>query len=139
MRLSILLCALLAAAVIPMVALGGGTKTRSLHATLTGKAESPAGDPDGRGTAEIKITGRRVCWELKVTKIGRPNAAHIHKGGRGTSGPVVVPFGGAYKAKGCINVKASDAAAILARPRSYYVNVHNAKYPAGAVRGQLRK
>jgi CHRD domain len=139
MRLSILLCALLAAVVIPMVALGGGTKTRSLHATLTGKAETPAGDPDGVGTAEVKITGRRVCWELKVGKIGKPNAAHIHKGGKGTSGPVVVPFGGAYKAKGCINAKAGDVAAILARPGRYYVNVHNAKYPAGAVRGQLAR
>jgi hypothetical protein len=139
MRRILILTALLAAAVIPMVAFAGGAKTTSLHATLTGKAESPAGDPDGAGTAEVKITGRRVCWEFKLRKIGKPNAAHIHKGGRGTSGPVVVPFGGAYKAKGCVNAKASDARAILARPKNYYVNVHNAKYPAGAVRGQLRK
>ena len=135
----LILTALLAAAVVPMMAFAGGTKTTSLHATLTGKAERPAADPDGRGTAEIKITGRRVCWELKVSKIGKPTAAHIHKGGRATSGPVVVPLGGAYKAKGCINAKASDAAAIRARPRNYYVNVHNATYPNGAVRGQLSK
>ncbi|WP_407941341.1 CHRD domain-containing protein [Nonomuraea cypriaca] len=24
-------------------------------------------------------------------------------------------------------------------PRLYYANVHNAKYPAGAIRGQLRR
>ena len=44
----------------------GGT---SLHATLTGKAETPKGDPDGSGTAEVKITGKSVCWEIKATGV----------------------------------------------------------------------
>ena len=30
-----------------------------------------------------------------------------------------------------------DAAAILAHPGQYYVNVHNATYPAGAIQGAL--
>ena len=68
-------------------------KGRSLHATLTGKAETPKGDPDGRGTAEVKITGTRVCWEIKVAKVQTIAAAHIHKGRPGVEGPVVVPFG----------------------------------------------
>ncbi|MBF8190392.1 CHRD domain-containing protein [Nonomuraea sp. K274] len=29
--------------------------------------------------------------------------------------------------------------AIVKWPRLYYANVHNAKYPAGAIRGQLRR
>jgi len=33
---------------------------------------------------------------------------------------------------------AAIAAAIVRSPSAYYVNVHNAKYPAGALRGQLR-
>lgn len=138
MKTRILLFAALVAVVVPMTAFAVGTKS-SLHATMSGKAEKPAGDPDGRGTAEVKINGRQVCWELSVRRIGKPSAAHIHKGRAGVSGAVVVPLGAAYKAKGCMRTSAANAQAIAARPGNYYVNVHNAKYPNGAVRGQLTK
>jgi hypothetical protein len=112
----------------------GGT---SLHATMTGKVEVPKGDPDGRGTAEIKITGTKVCWEIKTSKVATLVAAHIHKGGPGVAGPVVVPFGKTYTSKGCVTSTAAITAAITKNPSRYYVNVHNAKYPGGALRGQL--
>jgi CHRD domain. len=110
----------------------------SLHATLSGKVEVPKGDPDGTGTAEVKITGTAVCWEIKASKVTTLTSAHIHKGRAGIAGPVVVPFGRAFKSKGCITVPLAVAAAIKKNPSAYYVNVHNAKYPAGALRGQLR-
>lgn len=139
MRLRVILFALaLAVAVIPTLALGAAEKG-SLHATMSGKVEVPKGDPDGTGTAEIKITGKKVCWELKTAKIAKPNAAHIHKGKAGKAGPVVVPFGATYKAKGCTTTSMANANAISATPGSFYVNVHNAKYPGGAVRGQLSR
>jgi hypothetical protein len=126
-------------ALIAVAAAAGATHSggNSLHATLTGKAETPKGDPNGSGTAEVKITGKSVCWEIKATGVTTLTAAHIHKGGPGVAGPVVVPFGGAYKAKGCMATTASIAAAIQKSPGAYYVNVHNAKYPGGALRGQL--
>jgi hypothetical protein len=40
-------------------------------------------------------------------------------------------------AKGCMKTTAAIAAAIKKSPGSYYVNIHNAKYPGGALRGQL--
>ena len=128
----------LAALVVVTGATAAAQKGGSLHATLTGKAETPKGDPDGRGTAEVTITGRRVCWEIKVSKVQTIMAAHIHKGKPGTAGPVVVPFGKVFKAKGCTTTTAAIAAAIKRNPAAYYVNVHNAKYPGGALRGQLR-
>jgi CHRD domain len=138
MRLRVLVLSLLAVAAVPALALAAAQKG-SLHATMTGRAEAPtAGDPDGRGTAEIKFNGNQVCWELSVSKIGKPAAAHIHRGKAGVAGPVVVPLGAAYRSKGCIRSTPATVRAIQARPAGYYVNVHNAKYPNGAVRGQLR-
>jgi CHRD domain len=127
-----------AALVLATGATASLTKGNSLHATLLGKSETPKGDPDGRGTAEVKITGRRVCWEIKVSGVRTIVAAHIHKGRPGAAGPVVVPFGKVFKAKGCTTTTAAIAAAIQKTPSAYYVNVHNAKYPGGALRGQLR-
>jgi hypothetical protein len=131
---------LVAGLMIALVAAAGAAAAMqkgSLHATLTGKAETPKGDPDGSGTAEIKITGTKVCWEIHVAKVGTIVAAHIHKGGPDVAGPVVVPFGATFKSKGCTTASALLTAAILKSPSKYYVNVHNAKYPGGALRGQL--
>jgi hypothetical protein len=132
-----------AGAAIALVAVAGASGAlqkggNSLHATLSGKVEIPKGDPDGKGTAEVKINGTSVCWEIKTSKVAKLLAAHIHKGRAGVAGPVVVPFGKAFKAKGCITAPAAVAAAIKSNPSAYYVNVHNAKYPGGALRGQLR-
>jgi hypothetical protein len=105
---------------------------------LSGKVEVPKGDPDGAGTAEVKITGTTLCWEIKASRVATLVAAHIHKGSVGVAGPVVVPFGKTYASKGCVKTSAAIAAAIKSNPSAYYVNVHNAKYPEGALRGQLR-
>ncbi|HET8653821.1 MAG TPA: hypothetical protein VFM13_14770, partial [Gaiellaceae bacterium] len=65
MSIRILIATALVALAVPITAFAVGAKS-SLHATMSGKAERPAGDPDGAGTAEIKINGRQVCWELTV-------------------------------------------------------------------------
>lgn len=113
-------------------------------ADLTGGAEVPGpGDPDGTGRAEITIVddADRLCWDLSVRNISPATAAHIHRGGVGESGPPVVPLeaptGGS--AEGCTEAGDAITDAIEANPSGYYVNVHTADYPAGAVRGQLRR
>jgi CHRD domain. len=138
MRLKYLAIGLLVALISVAGASGALQKGgNSLHATLSGKVEVPKGDPDGTGTAEVKITGTKVCWEIKASKVATLVAAHIHKGGPGVAGPVVVPFGKTYTSKGCVTSTAAITAAITKNPSRYYVNVHNAKYPGGALRGQL--
>jgi hypothetical protein len=95
-----------------------------------------------RGKTEIRLTPStgKVCWETTITKIdGKPNASHIHKGRRGVSGKVVVPLGAGYKRQGCTTASKALVRAIVRSPGAYYVNVHNAKHPAGAMRGQLTR
>ena len=41
--------------------------------------------------------------------------------------------------KGCATVDREVLKQIMDKPSDYYVNVHNAKYPNGALRGQLAK
>jgi hypothetical protein len=135
---TIVLAALVAAVAIPAVAFGSMSPVSS--AKLTGKAETPAGDPNGSGLAVLHLDAKKgkVCWAFtKVKNIGTPNAAHIHKGKAGKAGAVVVPLGGAYKAKGCISASKSLVKDIEEYPNLYYANIHNAKYPGGAIRGQL--
>ena len=113
-------------------------------AKLTGAAEVPGpGDADGGGTAQVTINPDKneVCFDLSVTKIDEATAAHIHEGAAGKDGPVKVgldaPKGGS--AKGCKTADAAVVKEIMANPANYYVNVHNAAFPKGAVRGQLAK
>jgi hypothetical protein len=117
---------------------------RPLSATLTGAAEAPhPGDPEGSGTATMRVNPgqQQVCFELSVTGIAPATAAHVHEAPPGAAGPVVVglapPTSGT--AQGCVQVAREKALEILKNPGNYYVNVHNAEFPGGALRGQLAK
>ena len=129
-----------------------------------GDNKAMVGDPDGRG--EFVVFGidsvpsadntRVLCYSLQVKRIGElemapggGRAAHIHRGRPGENGPVVAnlawPQNG--QAADCLDARLRPAqfplgdgvvAEILADPGSFYINVHNAEYPAGAIRGQLR-
>ncbi|HVF26458.1 MAG TPA: PQQ-dependent sugar dehydrogenase [Anaerolineales bacterium] len=120
--------------------------TTSLSTELSGAAEVPGpGDPDGSGMANITLNPeqREVCFELTVSTIAPAAAAHIHEGAVGVAGPVVVPLDPAPtngSSSACIgDVDRALIRNIIQHPEQYYVNVHNADFPAGAVRGQLSK
>src|SRR4051812_11702189 len=119
-------------------ALAGAATT--LHAGLSGKKEVPKAG-NGRGTARLTLDAKkgRICFRIKLKHVGTVMMGHIHKGGKSTAGPIVVPlFGTATKQpKGCTSAKKSVIRAIVKKPGAYYVNVHTAKFPAGAARGQL--
>ena len=62
-------------------------------------------------------------------------------GARGVAGPPVLtldtPVDG--RSSKCYGVDKALAAAIIANPAGYYVNVHTNAYPKGAIRGQLAR
>jgi len=70
-------------------------------------------------------------------------ATHIHVGGAGVNGPIVVPLFDYSPPKtwtlftGCVRATPATLTAILRAPAAYYGNVHTTQYPAGAIRGQL--
>ena len=113
---------------------------RPFTTSLSGANEAPGpGDPDATGTARIWVnpgTGT-VCWSITVDNVEPITAAHIHLAPAGSPGPVVVPLN--PYTDGCTDVTSELALAIIKDPSAYYVNVHNAVYPAGAARGQLSR
>jgi hypothetical protein len=115
---------------------------RPLTAAMTGAAERPGpGDPDGTGTATFRVNAGqgRICYTLRVRNIGAATAAHIHRAPPAAAGPVVVgltaPTSGS--SSGCAEVARALAQELIRNPGAFYVNVHNAAFPAGAIRGQL--
>lgn len=133
----------------------GITSANAAPVTLVSALEGGAvevpdpGDPDGSGAAEVKVNVRKekLCFTLVVLDITLPTAAaHIHDGGAGEAGPIVVTLkapeevagSGIGLATGC--VKQLDRPLlrdIKANPADYYINVHTSDFPGGAVRGQL--
>lgn len=117
---------------------------RKISTTLNGTSEVPGpGDSDGSGTFEGRVNPGQgqVCYKLAVSAIAPATGAHIHRGATGVAGPVVVgltaPSAGSSEA--CATVSRDLAMELIQSPEAFYVNVHTAPFPAGAVRGQLGK
>lgn len=93
----------------------------------------------GQFTGVYEPEANKLCYMLSAPGVAFPTAAHIHIGGADATGAPVLtlktPAGG--WTGDCVEVKPELAKALLDNPDGYYVNVHNAEYPAGAVRGQL--
>jgi hypothetical protein len=95
------------------------------------------GDPDAFGVADLLIDSstNTIDWHFCVADLTLPlTGAHIHQGAAGTNGPIVVDFGAQLSGTGLVD---PDLASVIANPKGFYVNLHNADFPGGAIRGQL--
>jgi hypothetical protein len=124
-----------------------------LRATLSGDQEVPPADPDGTGQASVEFTPAegQVCFVVSFENIGTPNRGHIHAAPVGVNGAIVVEFFELAEnpadprhdvletghLEGCVPASESILRDIAANPGGFYVNLHNARFPAGAIRGQL--
>jgi hypothetical protein len=110
----------------------------------------------------LSADGKSLSFDLLVTDILNPQAAHIHMGDATTNGPVIVPlfpmgtfavqpqtplpFGGrlssgtitAANFTGPLAGKTMADLVAAIKAGKAYVNVHTLVYPAGEMRGQIK-
>jgi hypothetical protein len=140
-RTRLAIVALAAAAGLALTAPTAGAAT-VLHASLSGKKEVPkAGSGSGSARIVLRPGKGRVCFTITVKRVGTMLMGHIHKGGKSVAGPIVVPLfeSPTRHPSGCVSAPKATVRAIARHPGRYYVNVHTAKFPAGAARGQLHR
>jgi CHRD domain len=128
-----------------VLAAGSSAHTKAgtvrLTTTLNAGQEIPkqvVKNQSGHGSFSATLSGTHLNWTLTFSKLTGPaTAAHIHVGGMGKAGNVVVPLCTPCKspAKGTATISASLLKTI--KKHGTYVNVHTAKNPKGEIRGQL--
>jgi CHRD domain len=132
----------------------GNNDETELSAQLSGDQGVPPADPDGTGDAKVEFTPAEgeLCFEVKFDNTGTPNRGHIHRGQAGVNGPIVVEFfelamdpadprhdqlEAESGLEDCVQASEAILNEIAGNPQGFYVNIHNARFPAGAIRGQL--
>lgn len=145
-----------AAAVLATIAVGGagcggGTggvanvtssrPTERYTVALSGRAERHTGARHGRGFAIIAFHGPRlVCWRFAhLHGFTIATRAALYAAAPGETGRVAIALTGPPRLhhRGCVATTAVTSAKIVHAPRRFYVNVFAARFPQGAVRGQL--
>jgi CHRD domain len=142
-----LLLALASLAIAVPAALAQDEGRVVFHVALSGA------DPEGQGEAVLRFdpgTGT-LCYVIVVRGIGAPTEpaagigdAHIHGPLPATGIAVDLQTDFAQRgasdvfgAADCVAVDAATLDAILANPSLFYINVHTAEFPGGAVAGAL--
>lgn len=117
------------------------TAGTTLSTDLVGSEERPGpGDPDGTGFVTLTLNQGKgeICFELTLSGIDAATAGHIHKAPAGEFGSVFVPlFGSEGPGAKCVTATKAQIKEIRRSPGMFYVNIHTAAYPNGALRGQL--
>ncbi|MBD3730299.1 MAG: CHRD domain-containing protein [Sphingomonadales bacterium] len=126
-------------AVAPLAAQDDVPEMYYLFTALDGASEVDGGDADAYADFSAKLDPKagKICYMLASGGL-TPTAAHIHEGKEGANGaPVVTLEETGSSGEKCVDADATLIRKIGKAPENYYVNVHSAKYPNGAIRGQL--
>ena len=133
-------------------------QTLTFTATLSGSNEAPPVPATGAGgfaTVTLNLTAQTLEWVVDVYNLpSGVTAGHIHAGGVGVAGPVVVNFTVPTNASNDFRIAGTARPAdVVARAAQgvntwedlvqammtghAYVNVHSQVNPGGEIRGQL--
>lgn len=139
-----------------------GNNGNRFRATLSGFNETPSISSTGRGSVAITLRASSISYRLTYSGLEAAAAqAHIHFGDRDVAGGVVAFLCGggdkpACPASGTVT-GTIDAADVIGpadqgiepgafaefvraiRANQTYANVHSSKFPAGEIRGELRR
>jgi len=156
-RLAVLAALLGLFAVAAPVSAARGDAGHNYIAIISSANEVPITDTGTYGWATFHINddGQSISYVLWINAINNPIAAHIHLGGVGVNGPVVVTLYSSKSAGAVSGVLSSGTvtAADLSGPLkgmtmdklfaamkngNAYTNVHTVKHPGGEARGQIR-
>jgi len=112
--------------------------SNAIKVNLTGTDEVPPLSVPGSGSGTIRVEDDGTVSGSITTKDVAGTMAHIHRGAKGTNGPVIVPLdknGDTYTVPAGRKLTPEQIKDLKAG--NLYVNVHTAKNKGGEVRGQL--
>ncbi len=110
----------------------------AINVKLTGTEEVPPLNVPGKGSGSFRVAEDGTISGSITTEGVEGTMAHIHRGAKGTNGPVIVPLdkkGDTYTVPA--GRKLSEAQLKDLKAGNLYVNVHTARNKGGEVRGQL--
>ena len=112
--------------------------SNAIKVKLTGTEEVPPLSVSGSGEGTFRVAEDGTVSGNITTKDVAGTMAHIHRGAKGTNGPVIVPLdknGDTYTVPAGRKLTPEQIKDLKAG--NLYVNVHTAKNKGGEVRGQL--
>ena len=118
-----------------------------ISGVLSGRNENPANTSTATGTIDgiFDPWSRVIAFRVEFSNLTvNATAAHFHSAPAGTNGPVVVDFvsqGFPVGVKSGEFVKVltlTEAQAVDIMTGNLYVNIHNASFPGGEIRAQIR-
>ena len=113
--------------------------SNAIKVNLTGTDEVPPLSVPGSGSGTIRVEVDGTVSGSITTKDVAGTMAHIHRGAKGTNGPVIVPLdknGDTYTVPAGRKLTPEQIKDLKAG--NLYVNVHTAKNKGGEVRAQLK-
>ena len=111
----------------------------AIRVNLSGAEEVPPLNVPGSGAGSFRVADDGTITGSVTTRDVQGTMAHIHRGAKGTNGPVIVPLdksGDTYTVPA--GRKLTPAQVDDLKKGNLYVNVHTARNKGGEVRGQLQ-